>query len=165
VAIVLVVVAAAIGKVVSDLIKSALGNRSYAPLLGTLCQVFLVALGIIAALNQLDIRHHRHHPVLVFVLGTIGGIWWWASAAGWSGRWQQRTDGWLSRMERELKANRPLRRSPAISASNGTMPRRRHDGRLVRRAPPSSGTERLPRTDPGGPSASRSRSVSIEYAK
>jgi hypothetical protein len=170
VAIVLVVVAAAIGKVVSDLIKSALGNRAYAPLLGTMCQVFLVALGIIAALNQLDIATTVTTPVLVFVLATIGGIMVVGIGGGLVRPMQQRTDGWLSRMERELKTNPP--NMPGSNGTHAAMPPEPMPPEPMspqptspQTMPPENGTmagagaytgtaeqrtERLPRTDPGG---------------
>ncbi|WP_163569585.1 mechanosensitive ion channel family protein [Fodinicola feengrottensis] len=149
VAIVLVVVAAAIGKVVSDLIRSALGNRAYAPLLGTLTQVFLVALGIIAALNQLDIATTVTTPVLIFVLGTIGGILVVGIGGGLVRPMQQRTDGWLHRMEQELKATTPppAAAAPTHPVSNGTVP---ENGTMAGAYAGTNGdhpTERLPHTN------------------
>jgi hypothetical protein len=74
VAVILVVVASAIAKVVKDLISTALGRLSYGPLIGTLVAIFIMALGIIAALNQMGIATTVTQPVLITVLATIGAV-------------------------------------------------------------------------------------------
>jgi hypothetical protein len=74
VAVILIVVAAAIAKVVKDLVSTALGRLSYGPLLGTLAAIFIMALGIIAALNQIGIATSVTQPVLITVLATIGAV-------------------------------------------------------------------------------------------
>ncbi|WP_163511516.1 mechanosensitive ion channel family protein [Fodinicola acaciae] len=147
VAIVLVVVAAAVGKVVSDLIRTALGNRAYAGLLGTVAQVFLVALGIIAALNQMDIATTVTTPVLIFILATVGGILVVGIGGGMVKPMQQRTDGWLSRMESELKSRPAASATPPMPAGpqNG-MP----ENGTYAYAGGEQRTERLPGNDQGG---------------
>ncbi|GAA2361152.1 hypothetical protein Cme02nite_38770 [Catellatospora methionotrophica] len=55
VAIVIVVVAAAIASWVKDLIGSALGGLSYGRILATTASVFIIGLGVIAALNQIGV--------------------------------------------------------------------------------------------------------------
>src|SRR5918911_1367807 len=52
VAIVIIVVAAAIARAAYDLIASALGGLSYGRLLGRIASVFIITLGVIAALDQ-----------------------------------------------------------------------------------------------------------------
>lgn len=110
VAILLVVITAAIGNVVRNLVRSALGSRSYAPLLGTVAYVFLLALGAIAALDQLGIATTVTLPVLVTVLGTVGGILIVGVGGGLIRPMQQRWDGWLGRLDRELSADRGTER-------------------------------------------------------
>lgn len=105
VAIVLVVVAAAVGGVLRDLIRSALGNRPYAPTLGTVAFAFVLALGIIAAVNQLGIGLAVTTPVLVAVLATVGGILVVGLGGGLVRPMQSRWEGWLGRAERELTSS------------------------------------------------------------
>lgn len=102
VAIILVVVTAAIAGVLRDLVRSSLGARSFAPLLGTITFVFVLALGVIAALNQLGIGLAVTTPVLVAVLATVGGILVVGVGGGLIRPMQARWDGWLGRAEREL---------------------------------------------------------------
>ena len=75
VAIVIVVIAAAIAAAVRDLISSAMGGLSYGKVLANIAAIFIIALGVIAALSQIGIAvavtlpvldrgagHHRRHP-------------------------------------------------------------------------------------------------------
>ncbi|APU17090.1 MULTISPECIES: mechanosensitive ion channel family protein [Actinoalloteichus] len=101
VALILLLIAAAIGRVVRDLIRSALAGRSYGHLLGTLSFVFLVALGVIAALNQLGIAVTVTLPVLITVLATIGGILVVGLGGGLIKPAQQRWVTWLDHFENE----------------------------------------------------------------
>jgi hypothetical protein len=94
VAIIIVVVAAAIARAAKDFIGSALGGLSYGNVLANIASVFIWALGVIAALNQIGVATTVTTPVLIAVLATVGG--------GLIGPMQQRWEGWLGRAEREL---------------------------------------------------------------
>ena len=92
-------VAAAIASAVRDLITGALGGLSYGRLLATVASVFIIGLGVIAALNQVGIattvttagagrgaRHGRRHPdrrrrrrAGPADAGALGGL----AATGW----------------------------------------------------------------------------------
>lgn len=74
VAIVIVVIAAAIGGAVRDIVVSTLGRLSYGRLLGTIAQVAIIALGVIAALNQIGVATSVTMPVLIAVLATVAGV-------------------------------------------------------------------------------------------
>ena len=74
VAIIIVVVAAAIATAARELISNTLGGLSYGKLLGTIAGVFILGLGIIAALNQVGVATTVTTPILVAVLATVGGI-------------------------------------------------------------------------------------------
>lgn len=74
VALLIVMIAAGIAGAVKDVITSALGGLSYSRMLGTIAQVFILGLGIIAALNQVGIAMTVTMPVLITILATIGGI-------------------------------------------------------------------------------------------
>jgi hypothetical protein len=99
VALVLVLVAAAIAKVVRNLVTSALGQRPMAPMIGTISYVFLFALGVIAALGQLGIATAVTLPVLVTVLATIGGVIVVGVGGGLIQPMRHRWDGWLDRLQ------------------------------------------------------------------
>jgi small-conductance mechanosensitive channel len=74
VAVILIVVASAIAKVVRDLIATALSTLSYGPLIGNITAIFIMALGVIAALNQIGIATTVTQPVLITVLATAGAV-------------------------------------------------------------------------------------------
>jgi len=74
IALLIVVIVAAIAGGVRDVITSALGGLSYSRMLGTVAQVFILGLGVIAALNQVGIATTVTMPVLITILATIGGI-------------------------------------------------------------------------------------------
>jgi hypothetical protein len=101
VAIVIIVVAGAIARAVRDIIDGALGGLSYGRWIGIAASVFIWALGIIAALNQIGVATTVTTPVLVTVLATIGAI----AAIGFGGGlvrpMQQRWERWLGRIEQE----------------------------------------------------------------
>jgi hypothetical protein len=74
VGLVLVVVAASIGRALYEIVDGALGRLVYGPVLARATQVVVVALGVIAAVNQIGIATTVTEPVLIAVLGTVGGI-------------------------------------------------------------------------------------------
>jgi hypothetical protein len=74
VAIALVVVAGVIASKVRDLIVATIGGLSYAGVLATAAKVFVIALGVIAALNQVGVALTVTMPVLIAVLATVAGI-------------------------------------------------------------------------------------------
>jgi len=74
VAIIIVVIAAAIAAAVRELITNTLGGLSYGRLLANIASVFILGLGIIAALNQVGVATTVTTPILIAVLATVGGI-------------------------------------------------------------------------------------------
>jgi Mechanosensitive ion channel, conserved TM helix len=102
VAIVIVVVAAAIANALRDLVGSALSGLSYGQLVARIVQVFVIALGIIAALNQMGIATAVTTPVLVAVLATVGGVIVVGMGGGLVRPMQQRWERWLNRAESDL---------------------------------------------------------------
>ncbi|WP_246632593.1 mechanosensitive ion channel family protein [Pseudonocardia nigra] len=101
VAIVIVVVASAIASAVKDLISGALGGLSYGRMVATVASVFIIGLGVIAALSQIGVAIAVTLPVLVTVLATIGGILVVGVGGGLIRPMQQRWERWLSRAEEE----------------------------------------------------------------
>ncbi|MEV0397311.1 mechanosensitive ion channel family protein [Polymorphospora rubra] len=74
VAVIIVVVASAIASAVRDLLASAVGGLSYGRILADVAGWFIVALGVIAALNQIGVATTVTTPVLIAVLATVGGV-------------------------------------------------------------------------------------------
>lgn len=104
VAIIIIVIAAAIANAVREVVSGALGGLSYGGTLGKLAAAFVIALGVIAALNQIGIGTTVTLPVLVAVLGTIGGILVVGVGGGLIGPMRQRWEGWLHTMESDTAA-------------------------------------------------------------
>ncbi|MDA3648935.1 hypothetical protein LZ318_26180 [Saccharopolyspora indica] len=104
VAIVLVLVAAAVGRVVGDLVRGALGGRPVGGVLGKITFGFIVALGVIAALNQMGIALTVTTPILITVLATIGGVVVVGVGGGLIGPMQQRWGKWLTGVEKQFSA-------------------------------------------------------------
>jgi hypothetical protein len=74
VAIVIVVIAAAIAAGAKSLIENSLGGLSYARALANLASGFILAIGVIAALDQLHIAANVVNAVLYAVLAALVGI-------------------------------------------------------------------------------------------
>lgn len=101
VAIIIIVVASAIAKVVKDLINGAIGGLSYGPFLASVASVVIIALGAIAALNQVGIASTVTEPVLWVVLLTCGAIVAIGVGGGLVKPMQERWERILSAAERE----------------------------------------------------------------
>ncbi|MFI5497094.1 hypothetical protein [Actinoplanes sp. NPDC051859] len=104
VAIIIVVVASAIAKGAKDLIGASLGGLSYGRTLANIASVFILGLGIIAALNQIGVATTVTTPVLVAVLATIAGVIIVGVGGGMIKPMQARTEQWLRRAESETQA-------------------------------------------------------------
>ena len=141
VAIIIIVVAAAIAAGAKSLIEGSLGGLSYGKVLANIAAVFILGLGIIAALNQVGIATTVTTPVLVAVLATLAGVIIVGVGGGLIQPMQQRWEGYLSTAEAEA----PKLKAQAESAGNND-------------ASTSSDTVRLP-AEPArastAPSASR----------
>ncbi|WP_446219701.1 membrane protein [Micromonospora sp. IBHARD004] len=118
VAIVIVVIAAAIANAVRDLITGALGGLSYGKILADLTAIFILALGVIAALNQVGIATTVTTPVLIAVLATVAGILIVGVGGGLVKPMQSRWDGWLDRAAQESRAIREQRQAQGAGRSD-----------------------------------------------
>ncbi|PPA57100.1 mechanosensitive ion channel family protein [Micromonospora chalcea] len=138
VAIVIVVIAAAIANAVRDLVSGALGGLSYGRVLADVTAIFILALGIIAALNQVGIATTVTTPVLVAFLATVAGILIVGVGGGLIKPMQDRWDGWLHRAAEESRAIRQQRQ--AQQAGRGDYERNMADrgGQPTPAAPQSS---------------------------
>jgi hypothetical protein len=117
VAIIIIVVASAIAAAVRDLISNALGGLSYGRVLATIASVFILALGIIAALNQVGIATTVTTPILVAVLATVAGILIVGVGGGLVRPMQSRWESYLETMSRETTKYRAIRQSQSQSQS------------------------------------------------
>jgi len=107
VALVLLIVAAAIAKVVRDVVTSALAGRPTGRVLGTIAYWLVMAFGIIAALNQVNIATAVTLPVLITVLATIGGVIVVGFGGGLIKPAQERWHGWLANLQAQVPAPKP----------------------------------------------------------
>ena len=101
VAVILVLIAAAIGRIVRNLITGALGERPIGPVLGNISFAVVLALGIIAALGQLEIATAVINTVMIFALATLGGVLVVGMGGGLIQPMRQRWDGWLDRLQEQ----------------------------------------------------------------
>lgn len=158
VAIVIVVVATAIANAVRDLVKGALGGLTYGKILADLTSVFIIALGVIAALNQVGIATTVTTPVLVAVLATIAGILIVGVGGGLVRPMQNRWDRWLDRAAEESRAYQEHRRAQA--AGRGDVERQMADRTAAERARATSQSENPAMTGSrGGAGTSRSTAM------
>ncbi|WP_336921996.1 mechanosensitive ion channel family protein [Aquipuribacter sp. SD81] len=130
VAIVIVVVAAAIASAVKDLIAGTLGGLSYGRALATIASVFIIGIGVIAALNQVGIATTVTTPVLIAVLATIGGILVVGVGGGLVRPMQSRWEGYLDTAGRETEnVKREVERTRADRAAEAALEQQRSEQR------------------------------------
>ncbi|MEG9250274.1 hypothetical protein V6S67_19455 [Arthrobacter sp. Soc17.1.1.1] len=101
VAIVIVVIAAAIAAAVKSLIQNALGGLSYGRILANIASVFILGIGSIAALNQVEIATTVTTPILIAVLAAIVGVIVVGVGGGLVGPMSKRWEGYLGKAEEE----------------------------------------------------------------
>jgi hypothetical protein len=101
VALIIIVVASAIAAAVRDILSNTLSGLGYGRMVATIASVFILGLGIIAALNQVDIALTVTLPVLIATLATIGGILVVGVGGGLIKPMQERWDNYLTTAERE----------------------------------------------------------------
>jgi len=112
VAIIIVVVASAIAAAVRELIANTIGGLSYGKVLANIASVFILGLGVIAALNQIGVATTVTTPILVTVLATVGGILIIGVGGGLIQPMSKRWEGYLSKAEAEA----PLIKEHAANA-------------------------------------------------
>ena len=120
VAIVIVVIAAAIAAAVKDLISSAMGGLSYGRILANIASVFIIGLGVIAALSQIGVAIAVTLPVLIAVLGTVAGILIVGVGGGLIAPMRQRWETILNRAEQEAPRAAAEARSSSATTTTTT---------------------------------------------
>ena len=101
VAIIIIVVAAAIAAAVKTLIEGTLGGLSYGKTLANLASVFILFLGVVAALNQIGVATTVTTPILVAILATVGGVIVVGAGGGLIKPMQHRWERYLNTAESE----------------------------------------------------------------
>jgi hypothetical protein len=101
VAIIIVVIATAIAAAVREIVAGATAGLSYGRILATVASVFIIGLGVIAALSQIGIAIAVTLPVLIAVLGTVAGILIVGVGGGLIAPMRQRWEQVLTRAEQE----------------------------------------------------------------
>ena len=101
VAIVIIVVAAAIAAAVKTLIQGTLGGLSYGKTLANIASIFILFLGVVAALNQIGVATSVTTPLLITILATVGGILIVGAGGGLIKPMQTRWEQYLTKAESE----------------------------------------------------------------
>ena len=127
VAIIIVVVAAAIAAAAKGLIEGTLGGLSYGKALANIAAVFILGLGIIAALNQVGIATTVTTPVLIAVLATVAGILIVGVGGGLVRPMQSRWEQYLETMSHETdRIKAQVQQAPSVR-DQAQMAKARHD--------------------------------------
>ena len=122
VAIIIIVVAAAIAAAVKTLVEGTLGGLSYGKVLANIASGFILFLGVIAALNQIEIATAVTTPILVAILATIAGVVIVGAGGGLIRPMQNRWEGWLTTAEREKEnVKAQVRQSGGMKAQAGQL--------------------------------------------
>lgn len=85
------------------MISNTLGGLSYGNLLANIASTFILGLGIIAALNRVEIATTVTLSVLITVLATVGGILVVGGGGGLIKPMQSWWEGYLDTMARETE--------------------------------------------------------------
>jgi len=123
VAIVIVIVVAAIANFVGEIMRPALARFRFGGLLTRIVTITIIAMGAIAALNQIGVAVTVTMPILIAVLAALAGIAIVGIGGGLIDPMRSRWEKWLGAMESELNS---------AKASASTAPRAS--------TPPSTGT-------------------------
>lgn len=114
VAIIIVIVASAIAAGVKTLIEGTLGGLSYGKVLANIASVFIMFLGVIAALNQVGVATTVTTPVLIAILSTVAGVIIVGAGGGLIKPMQTRWENYLSKAEQEApKVKQQVREAPS----------------------------------------------------
>ncbi|MDP3890127.1 hypothetical protein [Nocardioides sp.] len=120
VAIIILVVAGYIASAVKTLIDGALGGLSYGSAIATGASVFILFLGIVAALNQIGVATTVTTPILIAILATVAGVIIVGVGGGLVRPMQQRWEGYLQTAEREVPAMKEAATSSGQTARHTT---------------------------------------------
>ena len=160
VAIIIIIVAAAIAAGAKTLIQGMLGGLSYGRVIANIASVFILFLGITAALNQVEIATTVTTPVLITVLAIIGGVIIVGAGGGLIKPMQSRWEAWLNKAEAEAPR---IKQEAGSSPSAGEQLRQKADelrgGATAGTSTGSTGSSAAPtqKLPPAGGATSTSR--------
>ena len=135
VAIIILVVASAIAAGVKALVQNSLGGLSYGRTLANIASIFILFLGIVAALNQVGVATTVTTPVLIAILATISGVIIVGAGGGLIKPMQHRWEGYLTKAETEA----PRIKQEAANAPSATE-QARQAGAHATSSNPSTGS-------------------------
>ncbi|MCT2226020.1 MULTISPECIES: hypothetical protein [Microbacterium] len=116
VAIIIVVIAAAIAAGAKGLIQNTLGGLSYGKILGNIVAIFILFLGVTAALNQIEVATTVTTPILIAVLAIIAGVIIVGAGGGLIKPMQQRWEAMLTKAEEEApKIQQEAKNAPSVT--------------------------------------------------
>ena len=150
VAIVIVIIAAAVAAGAKTLIQNSLGGLEYGRLLGNLASGFILAIGVIAALDQLHIAANVVNAILYAALAALVGIAVVAVGGGgiktMSQRWEAVADRYDTEKPRiaEAARNAPSVRDQARQAMPDNTGSGYYGGASATRAQPADDPYRQP---------------------
>jgi hypothetical protein len=115
VAIIIIVIASAIAAGAKSLIQNALSGLSYGKILANLVAIFIIFLGVTAALNQIEVATTVTIPILIAVLAIIAGVIIVGAGGGLIKPMQQRWEAMLTKAELEApKIKEQAQGAPSI---------------------------------------------------
>ncbi len=139
VAILIVIIAAAIAAGAKTLIQNSLGDLSYAPVLANAAAAVIIALGVVAALNQLHIAAAVVNAVLYAALAAVTGVIIVAVGGGGIKTMSARWELLASRYDEEkVQVQRQLRSAPGITEQATTQQARLRSSSPLDSDPPFS---------------------------
>jgi Mechanosensitive ion channel, conserved TM helix len=149
VAIIIVVIASAIAKVVKDLITAAIGGLTYGRFLASLASVVIIAIGIIAALTQIGIAAAITLPILYIALITVGAVIAIGVGGGLIKPMQTRWERMLTAAEHETNAQIAAYQAGRTGAMRGPGQAPPEQIAPTTAFPQQPGTGNPPDPDPG----------------
>jgi len=124
VALIIVVITFAIAAAVRQLILSTLGGLSYGKVLANLASGFIILIGVIAALNQVNIAVTVTTPILIAILAAIVGIMVVGVGGGMIKPMQARWEAYLNKAEEEApKIAAQAKSTPTLTEPAQAIPR------------------------------------------
>ncbi|RYB91673.1 hypothetical protein EUA93_16070 [Nocardioides oleivorans] len=117
VAIIILVVASAIAAAVKTLVEGSLGGLSYGKALANAASIFVLFLGVVAALNQVEIATTVTLPVLIAILAAVVGVIVVGVGGGLVKPMQERWEGYLTKAEEEApRIKQEAANAPSVKA-------------------------------------------------
>ncbi len=116
VAVIIVVVASAIAAAVKTLIEGTLGGLSYGKILANIASGFILFLGVIAALNQIEVATTVTTPILITILAIVAGVLIVGAGGGLIKPMQARWEQYLTKAEAEApKVKAQAQNAPSVT--------------------------------------------------